>query len=33
MYGDYMTPPPHDDQRQHCFHYVDFNHSYHDYNE
>lgn len=29
MYGDYMTPPPHDDQRQHCFHYVDFNQSYH----
>ena len=30
MYGDYMTPPPHDGQRQHCFHYVDFNKSYHD---
>ena len=30
MYGDYMTPPPHDSQRQHCFHYVDFNQSYHD---
>lgn len=30
MYGDYMTPPPHDGQRQHCFHYVDFDHSYHD---
>lgn len=30
MYGDYMTPPPHDDQRQHCFHYVDFNQSYND---
>ena len=29
MYGDYMTPPPHDDQRQHCFHYVDFEKSYH----
>ena len=28
-YGDYMTPPPHDSQRQHCFHYVDFNQSYH----
>jgi lipopolysaccharide cholinephosphotransferase len=24
-YGDYMTIPPHDDQKQHCFHYVDFN--------
>lgn len=32
MYGDYMTPPPHDDQRQHCFHYVDFEQSYHNYN-
>lgn len=31
QYGDYMTPPPHNDQRQHGFHYVDFNHSYHDY--
>ena len=30
MYGDYMTPPPHDSQRQHCFHYVDFDRSYHD---
>ncbi len=28
MYGDYMTIPPHDDQRQHCFHYVDFNKPY-----
>ncbi len=29
MYGDYMVIPPHDDQRQHCFHYVDFEKSYH----
>lgn len=28
MYGDYMTPPPHDAQRQHRFHYVDFNQAY-----
>ena len=30
MYGDYMTIPPHDDQKQHGFHYVDFNQAYHD---
>jgi len=30
MYGDYMVIPPHDNQRQHGFHYVDFNRSYHD---
>ncbi|MCR4957842.1 MAG: LicD family protein [Prevotella sp.] len=29
MYGDYMVIPPHDDQKQHRFHYVDFTHSYH----
>ena len=28
MYGDYMTPPPHDSQRQHCFHFVKFDQSY-----
>lgn len=33
MYGDYMTPPAEDHQRQHCFHYVDFNHSYHDFHD
>lgn len=33
MYGDYMTPPPHDSQRQHSFFYVDFEHSYHDFND
>ena len=31
MYGDYMTIPPHDDQRQHCFHYVDFDKPYSSY--
>jgi lipopolysaccharide cholinephosphotransferase len=25
MYGDYMTIPKHDNQRQHCFHYLDLN--------
>ena len=30
MYGDYMVIPPHDDQKQHCFHYVDFNRPYRD---
>lgn len=30
MYGDYMTIPPHDDQKQHGFHYVDFNQAYRD---
>ncbi len=28
MYGDYMTPPSQQGQRQHCFHYVDFNRPY-----
>ena len=28
MYGDYMAIPPHGDQRQHGFHYVDFNTPY-----
>jgi lipopolysaccharide cholinephosphotransferase len=28
MYGDYMTIPKHDDQRQHCFHYLDMNKGY-----
>ena len=32
MYGDYMTPPSNQDQRQHSFHYVDFHKSYHDAN-
>ena len=31
MYGDYMVIPPHDEQRQHRFHYVDMDKSYHDY--
>ena len=31
MYGDYMTPPPHDAQRQHRFYHVNFEQSYHDY--
>lgn len=30
MYGDYMTIPPHDDQKQHCFHFVDFSQPYRD---
>ncbi|MBQ7635092.1 MAG: LicD family protein [Bacteroidaceae bacterium] len=33
MYGDYMTPPPHDEQRQHRFHYVDFDKPYRTYDE
>ena len=31
MYGDYMVIPPHDDQRQHRFHYVDMNKSYYEH--
>lgn len=30
-YGNYMAIPPHDKQRQHNFHYLDLEHSYHDY--
>ena len=29
-YGDYMTIPKHSEQRQHNFHYLDLNHSYHE---
>ncbi len=29
-YGDYMTVPPPEKQRQHNFHYVDLEHSYHE---
>lgn len=32
-YGDYMTIPPHEDQRQHNFYYLDYDHSYHDYDD
>ena len=31
MYGDYMAIPPHDDQKQHCFYYVDFDKPYNTY--
>ncbi|MBR1630505.1 MAG: LicD family protein [Paludibacteraceae bacterium] len=31
MYGDYMRIPPHDDQRQHNFHYLDLEHPYRSY--
>lgn len=30
-YGDYMTIPPHDDQRQHNFHYLDLQKPYREY--
>lgn len=30
-YGDYMTIPPHDKQRQHNFHYLNLNQPYRDY--
>lgn len=32
-YGDYMTIPKHDDQRQHNFFYLDYNLSFHDYDD
>ena len=32
-YGDYMTIPPHEDRRQHNFHYLDYEQSYHDYDD
>ena len=32
-YGDYMTIPPHDDQRQHNFFYLDYNLPYRDYKD
>ncbi len=32
-YGNYMAIPPHDDQRQHNFHYLDLEHSYKDFNK
>ena len=32
-YGDYMQIPPHDDQRQHNFFYLDYHQSYHDYDD
>ena len=31
MYGDYMTPPSEDNQRQHCFYYLDLEKPYRDY--
>ena len=33
MYGDYMTPPPHDEERQHCFYYLDLDKPYQDNGE
>ncbi len=30
-YGDYMTIPPHNEQRQHNFHYLDLGKSYREY--
>ena len=32
-YGDYMTVPPHTEQRQHNFFFLDYNQSYHDYHD
>ena len=32
-YGDYMVIPPHDEQRQHNFHYLDLTKSYHQKSE
>lgn len=32
-YGNYMAIPPHDDQRQHNFHYLDLEHSYKDFDK
>ena len=32
-YGDYMTIPPHDEQRRHNFFYLDYEHSFHDYED
>ena len=32
-YGDYMTIPPGDKQRQHNFHYLDLEKGYRDYHE
>lgn len=32
-YGDYMVVPPHDEQRQHNFHYLDFHLPYREYND
>ena len=32
-YGDYMTIPKHDEQRQHDFHYLDYQLSYRDYDD
>lgn len=32
-YGDYMTIPPHDDQRQHNFFYLDYNLPYREYHD
>ncbi len=31
VYGDYMTPPPPEQQRQHNFHYLDLDHPYREY--
>jgi len=32
-YGDYMTVPPHDSQRQHNFYYLDYNLPYKEYRD
>lgn len=32
-YGDYMTIPDQSHQRQHCFHYLDLEHSYKDFKD
>ena len=32
-YGDYMTVPPHDNQRQHNFFYLDYNLPYKEYHD
>lgn len=32
-YGDYMTIPPHDNQRQHNFYYLDYNLPYREYQD
>jgi lipopolysaccharide cholinephosphotransferase len=32
-YGDYMVIPPHDNQRQHNFYYLDYNLPYREYQD
>ena len=32
-YGDYMTIPKHDEQRQHDFHYLDYHLPYREYDD